>query len=105
VLREVSDGVDLRRIGRGELVREMRQGKAERIGGRRGCGDHRWRRISPETLAGAAEFGERSCRDRSMPSGGSKGKRGRSIGAIYSRGRLGGGARVSEQEVRSDGGG
>jgi hypothetical protein len=42
VLWVLDDGIDLRRIGPSQVVREVRWRKVERIGGEGGAGAHRW---------------------------------------------------------------
>jgi hypothetical protein len=41
VLRGLHGGIDLQRIRASHVVREMRRGKLERIGGKKGTGAHR----------------------------------------------------------------
>jgi hypothetical protein len=77
-----------------EPVREKRRVERRRLGGEGWARAYWWRQIRPGELADVTDSGVRFCRDHSMPLGGSNGERGRSIGAIYSRGRLGEEARV-----------
>jgi hypothetical protein len=96
-LRPLVERIDLLQNIIEEPVREKRRVKRRRLGGDGWARDHWWRRIRPGELADIADSGVRFCCDRSMPSGGSKGERGWSIGAIYSRGRIGEEARVRAQ--------
>jgi hypothetical protein len=55
----MDDDVDLRRNGPGQLVREMRLSKAERIGRISGSGAHRRRRNRSDEPADVLRFGEK----------------------------------------------
>jgi hypothetical protein len=55
-LRVTDDGVDLRRIGPGQLVREKRRGEREARVPKGGGGVTWSRRISTETVAGAVDL-------------------------------------------------
>jgi hypothetical protein len=86
VLQLLGDDVVLQRIGRGEVLRGMRQGKVERIEEIRRTGAHRRRRNCPGKPADLRISGDEFRRPRFVLSGETKGEARGSVRGTYRQG-------------------
>jgi hypothetical protein len=85
-LRVMDDGVDLRRDGPGQMVREKRLSKTEGIGRVSGSGAHRRRRNRLDEPADVLRFGEKFGQPGGMIWRGKKGEEERRGRPSYRRG-------------------